>query len=104
MQVKGGHVTANQIRDLLGVMTAEKAQLGFFVSLEAPTKAMRDAALQAGYYKPSSGLGRQVEALQIRTIEELLEGKSFDFPLYGSNVSFAQAENLDEGKQEELEV
>ena len=105
VQVKGGHVTANQIRDLLGVMTAEKAQLGFFVTLDAPTKPMREAALSAGYYTPSSGVGRRVEALQIRTIEDLLEGRDFDFPLYRSNVSYQQAERLQETeKQGELKI
>ena len=105
VQVKGGHVTANQIRDLIGVMHSEKAQLGFFVCLETPTQPMRNAALAAGYYQPPSGVGRRVEALQIRTIEELLAGKDFDFPLYGSNVSYQQAQRLraDTG-QGELEI
>ena len=95
VQVKGGHVTANQIRDLIGTMTTEKAQLGFFVSLEAPTQPMRSAALAVGYYQPPSGFGRRVESLQIRTIDDLLQGRNFDFPLYGnSNVSYAQAERL----------
>ena len=98
-----GHVTPNQIRDLIGVMTTEKAQLGFFVTLEPPTKPMKDAALAAGYYQPPSGAGRRVEALQIRTIEELLTGNTFDFPLYGSNVSYLQADRVqDDGKQGEL--
>ena len=84
-------------------MTTEKAQLGFFVTLEPPTKPMKDAALAAGYYQPPSGVGRRVEALQIRTIEELLTGNTFDFPLYGSNVSYLQADRVqDDGKQGEL--
>ena len=94
IQVKGGHVTANQIRDLIGVMTTNKAQLGFFISLEPPTQPMRNAALAAGYYQPPSGLGRKVEAVQIRTIEELLQGKDFDFPLYGSNISYKDAATI----------
>jgi len=94
IQVKGGHVTANQIRDLIGVMTTNKAQLGFFISLEPPTQPMRNAALAAGYYEPPSGLGRKVEAVQIRTIEELLQGKDFDFPLYGSNISYKDAATI----------
>ena len=103
VQVKGGHVTPNQIRDLIGVMMTEKAQLGFFVTLESPTKPMKDAALAAGYYQPPSGVGRRVEALQIRTIEELLTGNTFDFPLYGSNISYLQADRVqDDGKQGEL--
>ena len=105
VQVKGGHVTANQIRDLIGVMHTEKAQLGFFVSLGAPTQPMRSAALAAGYYQPAGGVGRRVEALQIRTVEDLLQGRNFDFPLFGSNVSYQQAERMHAAaKQGELEI
>jgi hypothetical protein len=92
VQVKGGHVTSNQLRDLRGVMAREKAQLGFFVCLESPTQPMQNEALAAGFYQPPSGVGRRVPALQIRTIEQLLTGGGFDFPLYGSNVSFKQAQ------------
>ncbi|MCX6380845.1 MAG: DNA methyltransferase [Armatimonadetes bacterium] len=94
VQVKGGHVTAAQIRDLRGVMAREKAQLGFFITLEPPTQAMKNEAAAAGYYQPTSGVGRRVESIQIRTIEELLEGRMFDFPLYRTNVSFKEAERL----------
>ena len=105
VQVKGGHVGPNQIRDLIGVMQTEKAQIGFFITLENATKPMRDAALAAGYYQPPSGVGRRVEALQIRTIADLLEGRSFDFPLYGSNVSYQQAQRIEaEDNQGELEI
>ena len=86
-------------------MHTEKAQLGFFICMETPTRPMRDAALAAGYYQPPSGVGRRVEALQIRTIEELLAGQTFDFPLYGSNVSYQQAERMEaEANQGELEI
>jgi len=36
-----------------------------------------------------------VEALQIRTIEDLLEARNFDFPLYGSNISYHQAQRME---------
>ncbi len=106
VQVKGGHVTANQMRDLRGVMAREKAQLGFFVCLESPTQPMQNEALAAGFYQPPSGVGRRVPALQIRTIEQLLSsGGGFDFPLYGSNVSFKQAQAAAaQGRQSELEM
>lgn len=105
IQVKGGHPAVSQIRDLRGVMVREKAQLGFFITLEPPTQPMKNEAASAGYYQPPSGVGRRVEAIQIRTIEELLEGKRFDFPLYESNVSFKEAERLQkEAGQRELEL
>lgn len=105
IQIKGGHATVAQIRDLRGVMVREKAQLGFFITLEPPTQSMKNEAASAGYYQPPSGVGRRVECVQIRTIEELLEGKKFDFPLYESNVSFKEAARLQkENTQHELEL
>ncbi|GDX41231.1 hypothetical protein LBMAG21_15230 [Armatimonadota bacterium] len=104
-QVKGGHATVAQLRDLRGVMVREKAQLGFFITLEPPTQPMKNEAASAGYYQPPSGVGRRVECVQIRTIEELLQGREFDFPLYGANVSFKEAERLQkEVGQEELKL
>ena len=38
IQVKGGHVSSPQIRDLKGVVEREKAALGLFISLEDPTQ------------------------------------------------------------------
>jgi len=105
IQVKGGHATVAQLRDLRGVMVREKAQLGFFIALEPPTQPMKNEAASAGYYQPPSGVGRRVECVQIRTIEELLQGREFDFPLYGANVSFKEAEHLQkEVGQEELKL
>ena len=105
VQVKGGKVGPNQIRDLRGVMAREDAALGFFVCLEEPTQAMRNEAKAAEFYKAATGVGRQVEALQIRTIEELLTGRAFDEPLYKSNVSFKQAEVLTrDDLQSEMEI
>jgi len=82
VQVKGGHVGVSQVRDLRGVMAREKAQLGFFICLEPPTQVMLNEAKSAGFYQPPMGIGRKVEALQIRTIGDLLDGRHFDFPLY----------------------
>ncbi len=44
-------------------------------------------------------------AAQILTIEDLLEGRNFDFPLYGYNASYQQAERMQEAtRQGELEI
>ena len=104
VQVKGGHVAVSQVRDLLGVLTREKAQLGFFATLETPTPAMLAEADAAGYYQPPAVVGRRVNRIQIRTIEDLLQGKTFDFPLYGANVSFKEAERLQDEGQQEMEL
>jgi len=79
IQVKGGHVTAAQIRDLRGVIEREKAEIGVFVTMRPPTKPMKKEAASAGFYT-SPGWGTKHPRIQIVTIEELLEGKKADYP------------------------
>jgi site-specific DNA-methyltransferase (adenine-specific) len=79
VQVKGGHVSVGQLRDLRGTMEREKAAMAFFVCLEAPTKPMLQEAVAAGLYK-SDLRGISYPRLQIRTVEELLNGKNFEYP------------------------
>lgn len=78
-QVKGGHVGAPQVQQLRGAMERFGAGLGLFVSLEPPTRHMKEEALAAGFYTiPLTG--RKIERLQIRTIGDLLDGRGFDLP------------------------
>jgi site-specific DNA-methyltransferase (adenine-specific) len=80
VQIKGGHLTPGLIRDFAHVIDREKAALGFFISLETPTKGMHDAADELGFFTAPSG--RKIPRMQLRTIKELLdEGKPFDFPV-----------------------
>ena len=79
IQVKGGRVSSPQIRDLAGVVEREKAALGLFISLEAPTRDMLTEAAAGGFYH-SDLWQRDFPKLQIRTIADLLTGRSFDLP------------------------
>lgn len=85
VQVKSGHVTSSHIRDLRGVIERENAPIGLYICLEKPTADMREEASKAGFYtselwrNPHSG-DHLWPRLQIRTIEELLAGKSFELP------------------------
>jgi len=36
LSVKGGHITASQVRDLRGVVERENASIGVFITLETP--------------------------------------------------------------------
>ena len=74
VSVKGGeNVGAAMIRDLKGVLSREKAAIGLFVTLAAPTKEMVKEAASAGMYEsPHHGT---FPKLQILTIEGLLSGK-----------------------------
>lgn len=89
IQVKSGHVSAPQIRDLVGVMEREKAAMGLFISLDPWTKPMEVEAAKAGFYKfPLNG--KDYPRVQIRTVEQLLLGKGFEIP--PRPVQFRQAE------------
>jgi site-specific DNA-methyltransferase (adenine-specific) len=91
VQVKGGrNIGAAGVQQLRGAMQKNAAALGFYVSLETPTRPMLAEALAAGFYRPAH-VGRQVPSLQIRTVAELLAGRDFDFPVTGGNTSFKQA-------------
>jgi len=79
VQVKSGHVTANQIRDLKGAREREKAEIAAFITLEEPTGPMKKEAATAGFYEPP-GLLPAVPRVQILTIEELLAGKKLEYP------------------------
>ena len=67
----------SHIRDLVGVISREKAEIGAFLSLEPPTSPMRREAASAGFYESPWGKHPRIQLL---TIEDLLGGKSIDYP------------------------
>ncbi|MDR1934583.1 MAG: restriction endonuclease [Candidatus Accumulibacter sp.] len=75
----GGKVGVAMVRDLVGVVEREKAEIGLFVTLAPPTQAMRGEAAKAGFY-PSPTLPGNFPRLQILSVEGLLEGR--ERPLY----------------------
>jgi site-specific DNA-methyltransferase (adenine-specific) len=89
VQVKSGHVSSAQIRDLVGTMNRTQAPIGIFISLEEPTKPMLKEAAEVGFYH-STLWNKDYPKLQILTIEELLKGKELQLP--PSNVTFQKAQ------------
>ncbi len=77
ISVKGGHTGVAHIRDLVGVLDREKAQIGVEITLNEPTQPMRAEAASAGFYDSPWGKHPRV---QILTIEELLNGAQIDMP------------------------
>jgi len=101
LSVKGGHVTVSMIRDLLGVVERENAQIGVFITLEEPTRPMRAEAAKAGFYH-SEVWNRDYPRIQILTIAELLEGKGIDMPpmrQVSQTFKRAKKENPNAGEQ-----
>jgi DNA modification methylase len=78
ISVKGGKLTPAFVRDLSGVVLREEdARMGGLICLETPTKGMLEEVSSGGIY---SYQGKDYHRLQIRTIQELLDGNWFDTP------------------------
>lgn len=83
VSVKGGGLGANDIRVLRNVVDDSKSHMGIFISMQEPTKAMRDIARDGGHVTASDG--EVLRKIQLLTAEELLAGKLPDLP--GRNVT-----------------
>ena len=102
VQVKSGRVSSPLIRDLKGTVEREKAALGLFITLEDPTRDMRTEAVSAGFYH-SEVWQRDYPKIQMRTVDDLLSGNTFDIPPHPSMYQAAQRVRRPEGKQSALE-
>ena len=77
VSVKAGKVQVAHVRDLVGVLHREKAQIGVLISFNEPTQPMRAEAASAGFY---DSLGHSYPRVQLLTVAELLEGKRIEMP------------------------
>lgn len=98
MQVKGGKVQPSVIRDLRGTMTQENAAMAILVTLQSPTSAMKQEAANAGVYE--TPIGATYPAIQILTIDELLDGKEPRIPR--EQATFKKASRISRNKQPSL--
>ena len=73
VQVKGGGTGAKDIRDLIGTVENQKAIGGILITLDKPTKPMRDEAASAGRYEAKLWQ-KDYPKIQIVTIAGLLDG------------------------------
>ncbi len=103
IQVKSGHVTVSQIRDLRGVLEREKAVIGAFITLRKPTREMLKEAASAGFYEPKKYPGSRFPRLQILTTEDLLAGKQLEYPRQGIGT-FKKAERKYKGSKTQISL
>jgi DNA modification methylase len=90
--VKAGNLHATYVRDLVGVVQREKAEIGVLISFEEPTRPMRQEAASAGFYYSPWG---KHPRLQLLTVGELLNGKGIDYPrTAGVNITLKAAPQL----------
>ncbi|MGA7676509.1 MAG: site-specific DNA-methyltransferase, partial [Rhizomicrobium sp.] len=91
LSVKGGHLRPTDVRDLIGTMNGEQdCEMAGFLSLQEPSKAMREAGAKAGQYTYE---GTKYDRVQFLTAKDILEGKrEFHTPTkLTSRVSSPQA-------------
>jgi hypothetical protein len=78
LYVKGGKLSPAYMRELRGVIERESnVTMGGFICLQEPTKGMISEAAEAGMFEYR---GVNYPRLQIRTIQNLLDGKGFETP------------------------
>ena len=87
--VKAGGVSVPQVRDLVGVLDREKAEMGAFICFEEPTKPMLREAAEAGLYTSSDR--STYPRVQILTIQQILDGKQPAYPIHRADATFKKA-------------
>ena len=107
VQVKGGGVQRNDVATLLGDVNNQKFAAGILMTLEKPTKPMREEAADAGRYESKLWHDKDYPKIQILTIEGLLNGKErVEAPPQINPFAKAQAESISgkhlKGKQTEM--
>jgi DNA modification methylase len=73
LSVKGGHLRPTDVRDLRGVLADQTdTEMAGFLSLQEPSKAMREAASLAGQFEYG---GVKYDRMQFLTVKDILEEK-----------------------------
>jgi site-specific DNA-methyltransferase (adenine-specific) len=81
IQVKSGGVKRSDIATLNSDMQREQAQMATLITLEEPTKPMREEALKVGFYHHPI-MGKDYPKIQIVTVQELIEeDKRLELPM-----------------------
>lgn len=80
VSVKGGkQLNPAMVRDLVGTVQSQKAEMGVLITLEPPTKGMIDAVNHAGNYTHPAN-GQVYPKIQMISVPELLSGKRPTLP------------------------
>lgn len=100
--VKAGKLQPGYVRDLIGVLDREKAQIGVLVSMNEPTREMRKESASAGFYElPQWG---KFPRIQLLTVEQIFAGKRVEYPRTRDETTYKKARRAQERLPEELEL
>jgi hypothetical protein len=101
-QVKSGKSGRGDLATLNSDRMREKAEFGFLICMDMPTKPMRDEIAAAGKYKHPY-LNREDDRLQVITIAEIVQtGKRLDLPMARTDAVKSAAAVGDGDKQAQL--
>jgi len=88
ISVKGGKLTPAFMRELRGTVERENnTELGGLICLQQPTKGILEETASAGMYNYA---GHDYPRLQIRTVQEILDGKAFETPSKVQTLGWAK--------------
>jgi len=105
LSVKAGGIHRSHVHELRGVVEREKAAIGVLISMEDPTRQMKEEAVTAGFFE-SKTWGKKYPKIQLLTIAELLAGKKIEMPpirQVGATFKKAARHRGSEGKQLSME-
>jgi DNA modification methylase len=86
----GKNIHRNMVHELRGVIEREGAAMGVLITMEPPTKPMREDAASAGFYE--GPFASRHPRLQLITVGELLDGRQLDTPgMLAKNVTLKRA-------------
>ena len=97
-QVKSGASNRATLATLNSDRQREKAEFGFLITMDLPTKPMRDEIAAAGKYRHPL-LNREDDRLQVITVAEILAGKRLDLPMARGDAVKSAAALGDADKQ-----
>ncbi len=100
VQVKSGHVSAKEVRELEGTRRQEKAEIAALLTLKPPTKPMKEA-VPADNYVSALFPDLSFPRVQILTIAELFAGKQLEYPRWVPPKTFKKAARRRKGPTDE---
>jgi hypothetical protein len=97
-QVKSGGAHDRDVRDLLGAMSNEQAEIGILLTMDPPTAPMRKTAQKAGKFVHPF-IHKEFDRIQIVSVDDLLAGARIELPLPRTDLAKAADKVGDAQKQ-----
>ncbi len=100
-QVKSGGANRATIATLNSDRQREKAEFGILITMDEPTRSMRQEIMEVGNYKHPL-FEREDKRIQVVTIAEILEGKRLNLPMMRPDLVKSAKAMLDDDRQKVL--